>query len=261
MPIVHFQLIDSNLSILEEGISLALKVTSSSSLNRKRLSIIWRRSSLMDITLSNYEQQLAALEEQELESDDNPSLNLYTQLMALYVLTDDLPSARLLWKRIPSEMKQPDSDLIHVWRLASLLIQRHLKDIPEVYHICQNRTWPPFVKKIIGQISVYTRQRMISLISSAYSHIKFVEFARLTGCSTEQEARTLVSDLGWQADPTSPDFIVVPKKVVSSPTTSNGHPTASFESASFDDDEEVRDTSSHEQLHRLTEYVAFLENH
>jgi COP9 signalosome complex subunit 8 len=221
----------------------------------------------MDITLSNYEQQLAALEEQELESDDDPSINLYTQLLALYVLTDDLPSARLLWKRIPDAMKHPEGDvepdLVHVWRLASLLIQKHLKDIPEVYNICHNRVWPPFVKKIIAQIAVSTRQRMVNLITSAYSHITLIDLAKLTGCSTEKEARTLVTDLGWTFDPSSPAYVVVPKKVAPTPSTSNGHPVSSFES--FDsgdaDEEEVRDGSNHEQLHRLTEYVAFLENH
>lgn len=213
----------------------------------------------MDVTSSVYE-QLAALEEQELVSEDNPSVNLYTQLLALYVLTDDLMSAKLLWKRIPAEFKEPDSDLSQVWRVASILIRNQLKELPEVYQITQNRNWPPYIKKIINQIGLHMRQRMISLISSSYSHIKLQDVATLTGCSSESEAKSLVSDLSWTVDPAG-FVVVVTKKSTQSPS-SNGR---SFESASFDsvetEDDDLRDNMNQEQLHRLTEYVAFLENH
>ena len=218
----------------------------------------------MDVMTSNYEQQLIALEEQELESEDTPSVNLYTQLLALYVLLDDLPSAKLLWKRLPQELKQePESDLQQVWNLATIMIRSSLREIPQVYVIIRGRSWPHFIEKIVGQIALHVKERMISLISQTYSHIRLEDVARFTGCATEVEATSLVSSLGWTFDETSPAFVIVNSKKTT-PST-NGGLFASIESASFDsadyDEDDGKDNLSREQLHRLTEYVAFLENH
>lgn len=203
----------------------------------------------------NYTDMLANLEEQELSSEEGPSANLYTQMMALYILTDDMPSANMLWKRIPAILKQPDSDLVAVWRIASLLIKRNLGCEDQVYQLIRNRPWPPFMQKIISSIGHMWKERMINLISTAYSDICIVDVARMTGCQSDQETLTLVSDLGWTFNPAT-GIVSIPK------TPSGRDSTVPAFGDSFEcQDDDLVENISHDHLGKLTQYVSFLENH
>lgn len=186
----------------------------------------------------DYSARLAELEAQELQAEDEPSEKLYAQLLALYILTDDLISAKFLWKRIPLSTKE-DEDLKSIWSIAVNLIKR---TIPPVYFLIREHNWPPHVKTIMSRIAERVRDQQVSLISQAYSDIRLDGLMRLTGAGSEEEAVNLVTRLGWSLDDGS--------KTVS-PGPDNRSP------GSLEEDREM----SQEQLQKLTEYVAFLENH
>lgn len=187
----------------------------------------------------DYNARLAELEVQELQAEDEPSDKLYAQLLALYILTDDLISAKFLWKRIPSNVKSDNEDLRTIWDIAVNLTRRTPSAI---YFLIRERDWPPHVKTIMSRIADRVREQQVALISSAYSDIRMEDLTRLTGFESEEETLKLVTELGWSVDTASKT--VMPRKGSRSPR-------------SVDEDREM----SQEQLHKLTEYVAFLENH
>lgn len=187
----------------------------------------------------DYNVRLAELEAQELQAEDEPSDKLYAQLLALYILTDDLISAKFLWKRIPAGIKTDNDDLKTIWDIAVNLIRR---TPAAVYFLIREREWPPHVKTIMNRIADRVREQQITLISNAYSDIRVEDLTKLTGSLNEAEALKLVADLKWTVDPVSQT--VRPCKRDRSPR-------------SVDEDREL----SQEQLQKLTEYVAFLENH
>jgi COP9 signalosome complex subunit 8 len=59
----------------------------------------------------NYASLEFDLENQELSSSGRCSDRIYAQLLAVYLLTNDLQNARLLWKRIPDQTKNNSKDL------------------------------------------------------------------------------------------------------------------------------------------------------
>ena len=185
----------------------------------------------------DYAVRLVELEQQELQSEDDPSDKLYAQLLALYILTNDLISAKFLWKRIPVAVKSENEDLQTIWRIAVNLIQR---TPAPVYFLIQEHEWPAYVRTIMQRIVEQVRRQQISLIQHAYSDIRFENLKRLTGMTTDEEAMTLIQQLGWSLNPETQ--IVVPVK--NTPDTQ-----------SPDSEKDL----SQEQLHKLTEYVAFLE--
>ncbi|KAI9527648.1 COP9 signalosome complex subunit 8 [Dissostichus eleginoides] len=81
-----------------------------------------------------------------------------------------------------------------------------------------------------------TRQRAYSLVAQAYTSLAADDFAAFVGYSVEEAVKGVVSQ-GWQADPAT--RMVMPKKPDPPP---------------------VSLVPNEQQLARLTDYVAFLEN-
>ncbi|XP_038164575.1 COP9 signalosome complex subunit 8 [Cyprinodon tularosa] len=81
-----------------------------------------------------------------------------------------------------------------------------------------------------------TRQRAYSLVAQAYTSLTAEDFAAFVGYSVEEAVKGVVSQ-GWQADPAT--RMVMPKKPDPPP---------------------VSLVPNEQQLARLTDYVAFLEN-
>lgn len=186
----------------------------------------------------DYSLRLAELEAQELQAEEQPSDKLYAQLLALYVLTGDLTSAKFLWMRIPACIKNDNQDLHTIWTIAVNLMKRTPSAI---YFLVQDHEWPPHVKTIMQRIGERVRVQQIALISSAYSDIRVADMMRLTGCGSEEECTKLARELGWSVDP----------------VTQTVRPVHKSTAGLGDEEREL----SQEQLQKLTEYVAFLENH
>ncbi|XP_076041628.1 COP9 signalosome subunit 8 isoform X1 [Oratosquilla oratoria] len=143
-----------------------------------------------------------------------------------------MTGAKFLWKRIPSNAKSGSTELGNIWAVGEHLWRR---DLPGVYKAL-NREWSNNVKEIMQAVFEKTRQRAVELVGRAYTSIRAEDFAQLVGM-TEEEAVKAAQGYGWGFDEATRMILPTP------PTTPPQQPVP-----------------SDEQLKRLTDYIAFLEN-
>ncbi|XP_018092932.1 COP9 signalosome complex subunit 8 isoform X1 [Xenopus laevis] len=173
-------------------------------------------------------------EEQELEAPGGiASPQVYNQLLALYLLHNDLNNARYLWKRIPSAIKSSHSELGGIWEVGQKIWQR---DFPGIYTSISAYQWSENIQQIMEAVRDATQQRAFGLVSQAYTSISADDFAAFVGLPVEEAVKGVLEQ-GWQAD--SATGMVMPKKPDSAPLSL---------------------IPNEQQLARLTDYVAFLEN-
>lgn len=184
----------------------------------------------------DYGQLAVDLERQELESGGTCSSQVYGQLLAVYLLANDLANAKLLWKRIPGNLKEETVELRAIWEIARALFNRNLW---EVYGLLKTHEWPVYIRNIMACLQERTRERALLLVGQSYSHIAIEDLRKLVGAFSELEVLDLIKGTEWKVDTESGH--VLPKRIVV-------------------EEETDRDTSQ-EQLQKLTEYVAFLENY
>lgn len=150
---------------------------------------------MMEFTL-DYASLAKKLENQELESG-GASPQVYGQLLAIYLLFNDLISAKFLWKRIPSNVKEENSELSIVWLVGKLLWKRNYTEIYGVINSCP--AWPNHLRNIMNLILESTRARAKALISKAYSSILISEASKLLGLSEENTIKT-ATESDWSHD-------------------------------------------------------------
>uniref|UniRef100_A0A7N4NU25 COP9 signalosome subunit 8 n=1 Tax=Sarcophilus harrisii TaxID=9305 RepID=A0A7N4NU25_SARHA len=136
---------------------------------------------------------------------------VYGQLLALYLLHNDMNNARYLWKRIPPAIKSANSELGGIWSVGQRIWQR---DFPGIYTTISSHQWSETIQPIM-------------------------------------EALRGVLEQGWQADSTT--RMVMPKKPGSLDVSFNRFIPLSEPAP-------VPPIPNEQQLARLTDYVAFLEN-
>lgn len=186
-----------------------------------------------DPSVHQYSVLAADLEKQELESAGGVATpQLYGQLLAIYLLQGDLPNAKFLWKRIPSNVKESNPELGKIWAVGQKFWNREITG----FYTLLEEDWPEHVKPIMSAIGDVTRNRALQLISKAYSSVSLVNVAACVGLTPERSVEVITS-LGWSVDTVTK--IVTPK-------VQEGRPEDC--------------TPSEEQLSKLTEFVAFLEN-
>lgn len=185
-----------------------------------------------DPSIQHYTTLAAELETQELESPGGIATpQVYGQLLAIYLLQNDLPNAKFLWKRIPAPIKEANPELGKIWQVGQKLWLCEYG----VYKAL-NEEWPEHVNPILTAIRDITRNRAIRLVAKAYSSISVENVSVFLGLSTEDSLEA-VSSLGWEVDAACK--IVKPKRC---------------------EDQTEDNTPSEEQLAKLTDFVAFLEN-
>ncbi|NP_001087802.1 COP9 signalosome subunit 8 L homeolog [Xenopus laevis] len=173
-------------------------------------------------------------EEQELEAPGGiASPPVYSQLLALYLLHNDMNNARYLWKRIPPAIKSAHSELGGIWEVGQKIWQR---DFPGIYTSISAYQWSENIQPIMEAVRDATRRRAFGLVSQAYTSISVDDFASFVGLPVEEAVKGVLEQ-GWQAD--SATRMVMPKKPDSAPLSL---------------------IPNEQQLARLTDYVAFLEN-
>ncbi|XP_058478201.1 COP9 signalosome complex subunit 8 isoform X2 [Solea solea] len=146
----------------------------------------------------NFDKLLEQCEAQELEAPGGIATpQVYAQLLALYLLHNDMNNARYLWKRIPQAIKSANPELAAIWAVGQRIWQR---DFPGIYTAIAAYQWTENILPVM-------------------------------------EALQGVVSQGWQADPST--RMVMPKKPDPPP---------------------VSLVPNEQQLARLTDYVAFLEN-
>jgi len=188
----------------------------------------------MDLTV-DYSSLLLELERQELESHENCSSRVYEQMLAIYLATNDYQNAKFLWKRIPSEIKKSSQEIQVIWNIGKNLIKYELSS---VYELIASYEWPQYLNNIIKYLREEVKKRSLQTISKSYSYICFEDCMKMTGITDKEEAIKLAESMKWEVDLSFGFFL--PKK-----------------SCLVEDNR----TSNQEQLEKLAEYVAFLENY
>ncbi|XP_041936573.1 COP9 signalosome complex subunit 8 isoform X1 [Sardina pilchardus] len=185
----------------------------------------------------NFDKLLEQCETQELEAPGGIATpQVYSQLLALYLLHNDMNNGRYLWKRIPQAIKtdlQANPELAAVWTVGQHIWQR---DFPGIYTAIAAFQWSESIGPIMEALQESTRRRAYGLVAQAYTSIMAEDFAAFVGYSVEDAVKGVVSQ-GWQADPNT--RMVMPQKPDPPP---------------------VSLVPNEQQLARLTDYVAFLEN-
>ncbi|KAG5876456.1 hypothetical protein JTB14_032689 [Gonioctena quinquepunctata] len=174
------------------------------------------------------------LERQELEAPNaTPSPQVYEQLLATYLYQNDLCNAKYLWKRIPQSVKSSNPELGHIWDVGQSMWNR---DFPAIYKALNAVTWSETVVDIMKMVQDVVRARAVDLISQAYSSITLDTVSAMTGLSPDV-CIPACADRGWKFEPDT--------KMI--------HPVRNTI-------EHIGQTSSEDQLYKLTDFVSFLEN-
>ncbi|EMP26998.1 COP9 signalosome complex subunit 8, partial [Chelonia mydas] len=71
---------------------------------------------------------------------------VYGQLLALYLLHNDMNNARYLWKRIPPAIKSANSELGGIWSVGQRIWQR---DFPGIYTTIGAHQWSETIQPIM----------------------------------------------------------------------------------------------------------------
>ncbi|XP_066543489.1 COP9 signalosome complex subunit 8 isoform X2 [Amia ocellicauda] len=182
----------------------------------------------------NYDKLLEQCEAQELEAPGGIATpQVYGQLLSLYLLHNDMNNARYLWKRIPPAIKTANPELVAMWAVGQRVWQR---DFPGIYTAISAHQWSESIQPVMEALGEATRRRAFGLVAQAYTSITADDFAAFVGYSVEEAVKGVVGQ-GWQADPNT--RMVMPQKPDPPP---------------------VNLVPNEQQLARLTDYVAFLEN-
>ncbi|NXU54505.1 CSN8 protein, partial [Turnix velox] len=202
----------------------------------------------------SFKKLLEQCETQELEAPGGIATPLvYGQLLALYLLHNDMNNARYLWKRIPPAIKSANAELGAIWSVGQRIWQR---DFPGIYTTISAHQWSETIQPIMEALRDATRRRAFGLVSQAYTSIVADDFAAFVGLPVEEAVKGVL-DQGWQADFST--RMVMPKK-----------PGSEFYFIFFlnflnsfvlvVEPAPVPPIPNEQQLARLTDYVAFLEN-
>ncbi|KAM8933770.1 COP9 signalosome complex subunit 8 isoform 2-T2 [Pelodytes ibericus] len=182
----------------------------------------------------SFQRLMEQFEEQELEAPGGIATpQVYSQLLALYLLHNDMNNARYLWKRIPPSIRSANAELAGIWEVGQRIWQR---EFPGIYASIAAYQWSENIQPIMEAVRDATRRRAFGLVSQAYTSISADDFAAFVGLSVEEAVKGVLEQ-GWQAD--SATRMVMPKKPDSAPLSL---------------------IPNEQQLARLTDYVAFLEN-
>ncbi|XP_012504272.1 PREDICTED: COP9 signalosome complex subunit 8 [Propithecus coquereli] len=182
----------------------------------------------------SFKKLLDQCENQELEAPGGIATPpVYGQLLALYLLHNDMAN----------------SELGGIWSVGQRIWQR---DFPGIYTTISAHQWSETVQPIMEALRDATRRRAFALVSQAYTSIIADDFAAFVGLPVEEAVKGILEQ-GWQADSTT--RMVLPRKPVA------GALDVSFNKfIPLSEPAPVPPIPNEQQLARLTDYVAFLEN-
>jgi len=196
----------------------------------------------MEFTL-DYASLAKKLECQELDSPSpQASAQVYGQLLAIYLLFNDLTSAKFLWKRIPDKIKEENDELSLIWTVGRLMWKKNYAEIYQTINSCP--TWPNHLKNIMKLILESTRRHVVDLISKAYSSIHLSDASKLLGLSDAETIALVNSQANWSYDQDS-NFLMIERR-----TESDSSLQQLCSNANIGTD----------LLEKLTNYILFLES-
>ncbi|CAG8531515.1 9596_t:CDS:2 [Scutellospora calospora] len=149
------------------------------------------------------EPQLALTQNNTISLED-----FYGTFILGYLLEQDLPSARFLWKRLGENVKGSSKELRLIWDVGVALWQR---DYDNMYKLIDSKTWSPIIAPLMEQLGENLRERMFALLSEAYSSITIDDVGKYLGLSRE-EVLSVTNERGWSVDFST--NMLQPKKTV-----------------------------------------------
>ena len=185
------------------------------------------------------QEMLTRLEQQELDCQTGSGVvpvGVYCELLACYLANEPpmLPQAKFLVGRVPGTLKQSEegAEFNRLWAVGRAMWTR---DNPGV-HAALVGPWSSNVEPLMLRLATAYKEKQIQLVGNAYSTIKLSDLSQYVGMN-ETETGAMVERVGWGWDKTS--GVVSPKQ--SKEQRGMVPPTE-------------------EQLNRLTDFIAFLEN-
>ncbi|XP_073433698.1 COP9 signalosome complex subunit 8-like [Dendrobates tinctorius] len=98
----------------------------------------------------SYQKLLEQCEEQELEAPGGVATpQVYSQLLVLYLLHNDMNNARYLWKRIPPAVRSSSPEIGWIWEVGKRIWQR---DFPGIYSSIAAHQWSENIQPIIEAV-------------------------------------------------------------------------------------------------------------
>jgi len=182
---------------------------------------------------NTFAERMQALEERELCSPTG-ELNAeeYSELLSLYLLSNDPMNAKLLWGRIPTSTKASSMELKALWEVGKATLQ---SDQASIYRLVNTYQWSDCIRSNIIKYKEMTCQKYLSLVSYAYTVVEVKHLNLLLGL-TDNETIELVKRKGWEV---SDDQVFVKPKPIAG--------------------ENKPPVDNKEHLERLTRYILFLE--
>eukprot|EP01018_Ginkgo_biloba_P018593 Gb_14322 [translate_table: standard] len=116
-----------------------------------------------------------------------------------HIYIQDINSARFLWKRIPSSVKETQPEVTAVWKIGQCMWTH---DYAGVHGAIHGFNWSQEVQQVVTALSDSYTKRVFKLLSAAYSTICVADTAQFLGMS-EEDAITYTLQHGWILDSAS----------------------------------------------------------
>ena len=124
------------------------------------------------------------------------SVGVYKVHLLAYMLTEQLDSARFLWKRIPAELKGGDAELRALWAIGTAMWQ---KDHAGMMAALSAHAWsPPLVAQLASALLSAQLERSFAALG-AYSSIPAAKLAAKLGVPVAK-VEELAAAHSWTAD-------------------------------------------------------------
>jgi len=184
----------------------------------------------------NFHELLDRLEEIELESNNGiPTREVFACMVATNLIVDDVVNAKMVWKRIPSELKSDSAEFDKLWNIGKKCWSHDYSGL--FTELDKNQEWNPYLKPLMTSLAIAARDRVLSLVEKSYKSVRLTSLSTLLGMTNHDSAMALASERNW---PVEQGFTFPLKSTTS--TTSRS-----------------RVDAADDALATLTEYVSFLE--
>ncbi|TGZ55009.1 hypothetical protein CRM22_010508 [Opisthorchis felineus] len=167
----------------------------------------------------------------------------YIQFLSLYTLKGDFLNAKLLWQRIPLDVKESSDILSTLWNLIRFLIKR---DLSAFFHfaggVLNDQNYPGSFRYLLRQICDNQKLHAINLLGDAYSCVTISFVCDLLNVP-ESEATSLMFARGWKSCPEG-KFLL--------------HSVEPLQKVCVD---ESQQTNNDDIMSKLADFMCFIENH
>lgn len=131
----------------------------------------------------------------EMTSMEPLDATFYTTYLLTLLRLEELPEARFLMKRVPSDVSQEPQ-----FHSAHLLLKAAWKnDFAVTYELAQTSPWTSVEKPLVNEYINRVRESVVLLLSQAYTCIGLSRAAQVLGLG-EAEASKAFQDKGWEVE-------------------------------------------------------------